>query len=192
MEIQVDIINRLVQHPMILIARDIFFLLDFRSLRNCELVSKSWYFAIRNDNIWKRRYHREEMKRPHFYQCLEKHAIFNLHMEHVSLLGCLYNKLLLAIESDQRKLKLPWNLFRNTNYHEVMFLTMDDKWIIVGRNDRYCEQYLGFHLYPAVVLVEHWSSNYWWLQINTSLTISKRNVPSTWLSTASVPWIVWT
>jgi hypothetical protein len=66
MEIQVDIINRLVQHHMIFNARDIFFLLDFRSLRNCELVSKSWYFAIRNDNIWKRRYHREEMKRPHF------------------------------------------------------------------------------------------------------------------------------
>jgi hypothetical protein len=41
-----------------------------------------------------------------------------------------------------------------------MFLTMDDKRIIVGRNDRYCEQYLGFHLYPAVVLVEHWPSNY--------------------------------
>ena len=117
MEIQVDIINRLVQHHMILIARDIFFLLDFRSLRNCDLVSKSWYSAIRNDNIWKRRYHRKEMKRPHYYQCLEKHAIFNLHMEHVSLLGCLYNKLLLAIESDQRKLKLPCNLFRNTKYH---------------------------------------------------------------------------
>ena len=26
----------------------------------------------------------------------------------------------------------------------------------MGRNDRYCEKYLGFHLYPAVVLVEHW------------------------------------
>ena len=154
MEIQIDIINRLVQHHMILIARDIFSLLDFRSLRNCELVSKSWYFAIRNDNIWKRRYHREEMKRPHFYQCLEKHAIFNLHMEHVSLLGCLYNKLLLAIESDQRKLKLPCNLIRKPYIYQMfedMFLTMDNKRIIVGENNRYSERF--YDIYPVVVFV---------------------------------------
>ena len=74
MKIQVDFIHRLVQRQMFHVIEEIFSYLKDRNLRYCELVSKSWYFAIRNDNIWKKRFERKANTQPHFYRSFLQHA----------------------------------------------------------------------------------------------------------------------
>ena len=59
-----DIITLLVNLHMDLIARDIFSYLDETSLRNCESVSKSWYFVIREGKLWKQLFHQVAKSQP--------------------------------------------------------------------------------------------------------------------------------
>ena len=55
---QVDLISLLIERHMDLIAKDILSYLDETSLRNCESVSKSWYFVIRRGKLWKEPFNR--------------------------------------------------------------------------------------------------------------------------------------
>lgn len=49
---------------MNLIAENIFSFLDETSLRNCESVSKCWYFVIRYGKVWKHLYHKVSIRKP--------------------------------------------------------------------------------------------------------------------------------
>lgn len=69
-----DIIDMLVKRQMHLIAEDILSYLDDASLHNCESVSKTWYFVIRNGNLWKRLFKRVQQKRP-LLQMLHKRRL---------------------------------------------------------------------------------------------------------------------
>ncbi|XP_045035055.1 uncharacterized protein LOC123475903 [Daphnia magna] len=64
METQLDIINLLIKRHMNDVVAVIFSLLDVESLRHCELVSKTWYVFVRDENLWKRRYEKERKKNP--------------------------------------------------------------------------------------------------------------------------------
>lgn len=61
--IQVDIIYLLVKRKMVDVVEDIFSYFDEDSLRNCEIVSKSWYSAIKNGKFWKNLFKRESNKK---------------------------------------------------------------------------------------------------------------------------------
>lgn len=123
METQLDIINLLIKRHMNDVVEVIFSLLDVESLRHCELVSKTWYVFVRDENLWKRRYEKERKKNPHFHEALYQRGKEQLRR------FFLYKKLFNA----RQKTEINWILGKYLTFSieigkfSIYFLTMDAK-----------------------------------------------------------------
>lgn len=129
MEFQVDIIDRLVRRQMFFIAEDIFTRLDDKSLRQCELVSKSWYLVIRNGKIWKKNYEKEARQQPLFHRTLLQRGLHQLNNKDL-----LYKKLCRAKENVLNNWDSETYLKTTITIGElnVVCLAMDAKRIVLG------------------------------------------------------------
>ncbi|XP_057380698.1 uncharacterized protein LOC130703098 [Daphnia carinata] len=151
METQLDIINLLVQRHMNDVVAVIFSLLDVESLRNCELVSKTWYVFVRDENVWKRRYKKERKKNPHFHEALYQRGKEQLKK------SFLYKKLFNAKQNTEMNWILGKYLTCSVEIGKfsIYFLTMDAKRIALAIDGNS----------PSIMLLNRWT-----LKFNCLLT----------------------